>query len=75
MPAGCELTRWATAAREAVRILLLTMIACGPAAGQKFDRNSETVALRSSSSGVAARSREGPLPAHLIVPDPLKTLR
>ena len=75
MAAGCELTRWRpAAAREAVPILLLTMITCGPAAAQGFDRNSETVALRLSSWGVAAPSREAPLPANLIVPDSLRPL-
>jgi hypothetical protein len=74
MAAGCELTGWATAVREAVPILVLTMITCGPAAAQGFDRNSETAALRSSSSGVAALSREAPLPANLIVPDSLRPL-
>ena len=61
--------------RRAAAILLLSAITSRPAAAQPFDRDPHTEALRLSSRGVPAPSREWPIPTNLMVPDGRPTAR
>ena len=71
--------RWNTAVlaivwRRAAQILLLGAITSGPAGAQPFDRDPHTEALRLSSRGVPAPSRESPIPTNLMVPEIVRPL-
>src|SRR6476620_764112 len=65
---------WAIVLRRAAQTLLLGAITSGPVAAQPFDRDPHTEALRLSSRGVPAPSRESPIPTNLIVPEVVRPL-